>query len=198
VQSRSVPPRLILASTSPYRRELLARLGLPFETLAPRCNEEALKRAGEDPAQQALRLAREKALSVAAHEPAVCVIGCDQLVDLDGQVLGKPGSAAAAVTQLLALQGRSHRLLTALVLAGPGGELTHLDEHVLTMVALDRDAAQRYVAADAPLDCAGSYKIEARGIGLFARVEGEDFSAISGLPLIALARLLRAQGFRIP
>jgi septum formation protein len=194
-----MPPRLILASTSAYRRELLARLGVPFDTLAPRCDEEALKLPAEDPAQQALRLAREKALSVAVLEPGACVIGCDQLVDLDGQVLGKPGSAEAAVSQLLALQARPHRLLTALVLACPGGELlTHLDEHVLTMVALDRGAAQRYVAADAPLDCAGSYKIEARGIGLFARVAGEDFSAITGLPLIALARLLRAQGFCIP
>jgi septum formation protein len=194
-----MPPRLILASTSPYRRELLSRLGLPFDTIAPRCDEEALKRPGEEPAQQALRLAREKALSVAVLDPAACVIGCDQLVDLDGQVLGKPGSAEAAVAQLLALQGRPHRLLTALVLTcAGGGLLTHLDEHVLTMVALDRGAAQRYVAADAPLDCAGSYKIEARGIALFARVAGEDFSAISGLPLIALARLLRAQGFCIP
>jgi septum formation protein len=194
-----MPPRLILASTSAYRRELLSRLGLPFDTIAPPCDEEMLKRPGEDPAQQALRLAREKAQSVAALDPAACVIGCDQLVDLDGQVLGKPGSAEAAVAQLLALQARPHRLLTALVLACPGGELLmHLDEHVLTMVALDRGAAQRYVAADAPLDCAGSYKIEARGIALFARVAGEDFSAITGLPLIALARLLRAQGFCIP
>lgn len=194
-----MPPRLILASTSRYRRELLSRLGIAFEAVAPRCDEEALKRAGEEPARQALRLSREKALSVAAHEPAACVIGCDQLVDLDGRVLGKPGSAEAAVAQLLALQARSHRLLTALTLVCPGGALlTHLDEHALTMHALDRDAAQRYVAADAPLDCAGSYKIEARGIGLFARVAGEDFTAISGLPLIALARLLRAQGFSIP
>jgi septum formation protein len=196
---RVTPPRLLLASTSPYRRELLARLGVPFDVQAPRCDEEALKRADEAAAQQALRLAREKALSVAALEPDACVIGCDQLLDLDGQVLGKPGSEENAVAQLLALQARSHRLLTALVLACPGGQLlSHLDLHVLTMQPLDRAAAQRYVAADKPLDCAGSYKIEARGIGLFTRVEGEDFTAITGLPLLAVARLLRTLGFSIP
>lgn len=192
-------PRLILASTSPYRRELLARLGVPFETLPPRCDEEALKLAGEAPQELALRLAREKALSIASTEPHAFVIGSDQLLDLDGRVLGKPGTVQQAVAQLLALSGRRHRLLTALALACPSGELlTHLDVHELTMHPLDRAAAERYVAADEPLDCAGSYKIEAAGIRLFEQLAGEDFTAITGLPLIALGRLLRARGFAIP
>ncbi len=192
-------PRLVLASTSPYRRELLARLGVAFEVQPPRCDEEALKLAGEEPAQQALRLAHAKALSVAAVEPDAFVIGSDQLVDLDGKALGKPGSQERAVAQLLALSGRTHRLLTALVLACPDGQLlSHLDVHLLTMHAFDQAAAQRYVQADDPRDCAGSYKIEARGIRLFARVQGEDFTAITGLPLLALAHLLRTRGFSIP
>jgi septum formation protein len=192
-------PALVLASTSPYRKELLARLAVPFTTLAPRCDEEALKRDDEEPASQALRLAREKASSLRQEAPDAFILGGDQLVALDAQTLGKPHSEAAAVAQLAAMQGRSHRLLTAIALIAPDGSVsTHLDTHVLTMRALSRDALVRYVARDRPLDCAGSYRIEAGGIALFERIEGDDFTAIMGLPLIALASLLRARGFVVP
>lgn len=190
---------LVLASTSRYRGELVARLGVPFVALAPLCDEEALKMAGEEPACMALRLAEAKAVSLRQQRPDAYLLGGDQLVELEGKVLGKPGTSEAAVEQLMAMQGKSHRLLTALCLACPNGELRpHLDVHTLTMCPLSEAAIRRYVEADRPLDCAGSYKIEARGIALFSRIEGADFTAITGLPLIALSQLLREQGFALP
>jgi septum formation protein len=191
--------RLVLASSSRYRSELLARLGVPFSARAPLCDEEALKMVGEEPARMALRLAQAKALSLRASEPESYLLGGDQLVDFAGEVLGKPGSSEAAVQQLLAMQGKSHRLLTAICLVCPDGQLlSHLDLHTLTMAELSEEAVRRYVEADRPLDCAGSYKIEARGITLFSRIEGADFTAITGLPLMALSGLLRVQGFVVP
>lgn len=192
-------PSLVLASTSAYRRELIARLGVPFSAVAPSCDEEALKDPALAPADLALHLAREKARSVAADWPDAHILGSDQLVEIDGAILGKPGSAEAALEQLMRLSGRAHRLVTALVLSCPGaGLLEHVDVHVLHMRALTRDELSRYVSADRPLDCAGSYKIEARGISLFERIEGADFTAIMGLPLVALTSLLRGQGFSCP
>jgi septum formation protein len=192
-------PRLILASTSPYRSELLRRLGLRFEARAPLCDEEALKRAGEDPAAQAARLALAKAQSLAATAPDAFILGGDQLVELDGEILGKPHSAENAVAQLSRMRGKTHRLLTAFALVGPRGEqVTHLDTHHMRLRALGDEEIRRYVAHDRPLDCAGSYKIEALGISLCERIEGEDFSAITGLPLMALSRVLRERGFQVP
>ena len=192
-------PRLILASTSPYRSELLRRLGLHFEARAPLCDEEALKRAGEDPAAQATRLALAKAQSLAASAPDAFILGGDQLVELDGEILGKPHSTENAIAQLSRMRGKTHRLLTAFALACPGGEqITHLDIHHMRLRALGDAEIRRYVAHDRPLDCAGSYKIEALGISLCERIEGEDFSAITGLPLMALCRVLRERGFQLP
>lgn len=190
---------LVLTSTSRYRGELLSRLGLPFEALAPLCDEEALKIVGEEPARMALRLAQAKAVSLRQRRPDAYLLGGDQVVELEGKVLGKPGSSEAAVQQLLAMQGRSHRLLTAICLVCPSGALhSHLDVHTLTMGPLSEAQLRRYVEADKPLDCAGSYKIEARGITLFSHIEGRDFTAITGLPLIALSALLRREGFTVP
>ncbi len=190
---------LVLASTSPYRKELLARLGIPFSARAPLCDEEALKLAGEEPAAQALRLAREKALSLHASQPGAHILGGDQLVAFAGRCLGKPHTPENALSQLCAMQGKQHSLLTAIALVAPDGSLsTHLDTHVMTMRALSEQELARYVARDQPLDCAGSYKIEAGGIALFERIEGADFTAIMGLPLIALSGLLRARGFLLP
>ncbi|HEX6246058.1 MAG TPA: nucleoside triphosphate pyrophosphatase [Polyangiales bacterium] len=192
-------PRLVLASTSPYRSDLLRRIGLTFEARAPACDEEALKRAGEAPEAQAQRLALAKAESLAALAPDAFILGGDQLVELDGEVLGKPHTVERALAQLRRMRGKTHRLLTAFTLLCPGGErVTHLDTHRLTLRALRDDELERYVARDQPLDCAGSYKIEALGITLCERIEGEDFSAIMGLPLMALARLLRERGFQLP
>jgi septum formation protein len=192
-------PALVLASTSVYRRELVGRLGVPCTSVAPSCDEEALKDDRLAPAELALHLAREKARSVAAQWPDAHVLGSDQLVEVEGDILGKPGSAERALEQLTRLSGRAHRLITAYALMCPGGAVVeHVDVHVLHMRSLTRDELARYVSADQPLDCAGSYKIEARGITLVERIIGADFTAIMGLPLVALTTTLRAQGFVVP
>lgn len=190
---------LVLGSTSPYRRELLARLGVPFDLAAPRVDEEAVQRSGAEPERVALRLAVAKAASAAEARSNAFVIGSDQVVDLDGEILGKPGDEEGARAQLARLSGRSHRLVTALALRAPDGTLrTHVDVHTMTLRNLGAAEIERYVASDRPLDCCGAYKIESLGIALFERIEGEDFTAIVGLPLIALARLLREAGFAVP
>jgi septum formation protein len=191
-------PKLVLASTSPYRRELVARLGLPFESVAPACDEEALKDRSLPAVQLAQLLARAKAHSIAKHRADAFVLGSDQLVELDGELLGKPGTRERALAQLTRMSGRAHRLVTAFALIGPDGSCDeHVDVHTLHMRALEPEALARYLAADLPLDCAGSYKIESRGIALFDRIEGADFTAITGLPLIALVTALRKHGFAI-
>lgn len=197
-------PELILASTSRYRRDLLARLGLPFVCESPGVDEDAAKALGLSPLELARHLAQAKAQAVLAQRfaagverPAV-VIGGDQLVALDDAVLGKPGTAKAAVAQLERMAGRSHELITAICVAGPEQAAVHTDITHLHVRALSRPEIERYVAADEPLDCAGSYKIEGRGIALFDAVESADQTAIMGLPLIALARILRRFGYAIP
>jgi septum formation protein len=191
--------KLILASTSPYRRALLERLAVPFEVLAPSCDEDALKRSGLSPHEVASRLARDKALSVARLRRDAYVLGSDQLVDLGGEILGKPGSNDGAVAQLMRLSGRTHLLVTAMALATPrGAVLEHLDVHTLTMRTLMEAEVRRYVARETPVDCAGSYKIESGGIALVERIEGDDFTAITGLPLLMLTTWLRREGFEIP
>lgn len=190
---------LVLGSTSRYRRELLARLRVPFDVLAPEVDEEALQRSGAEPSSIALRLAVAKAASVAAKRSDAFVIGSDQVVDLDSEILGKPGDEARAREQLARLQGRTHRLVTAVALRAPDGTLrTHVDVHRMTLRSLGAAEIERYVAAEQPLDCCGAYKIESLGIALFERIEGDDFTAIPGLPLIALGRLLRESGFDVP
>jgi septum formation protein len=194
-----VTVRLVLASTSKYRRELLERLGLTFDAHAPLCDEEELKDESKPPAELATMLAREKALSLRGKFANAHLLGGDQLVDLDGLILGKPATVERAEAQLKLMRGREHRLLTALALVCPDGRvLTHLDVHTLTMRALSDAEIARYVAREQPLDCAGSYKVEAGGIALLSRIQGEDFSAITGLPLIALTTFLRQEGFRLP
>ncbi len=189
-------PRLVLASTSPYRRQLLERLGLPFEVRSPGVDEAAHRDLAPD--AQATRLAELKAQAVAA--PGALVIGSDQLVDLDGEVLGKPGSAEAAVAQLRRMAGRTHRLVTAVAVhdVDAGRTRTALDVHRLTMLPLPDALLERYVALDAPLDCAGAYRLEGRGLALFSRIEADpdtaDDTAIIGLPLMKLIGLLRAFG----
>jgi septum formation protein len=190
---------LILASTSRYRKLLLQRLNLPFEVCAPRCDEQALKDPKLEPGALARMLAEAKARSIAEERPEAFVIGSDQVVDVDGELLSKPGTPVKAEAQLARLSGKRHRLSTAVTLLCPGGKAVHhVDCTLLDMRSLNSREISRYVAQDRPLDCAGSYKIECLGISLFERIQGEDFSAISGLPLMALARLLRDEGFAIP
>ena len=191
---------LILASTSPYRRALLERLGLPFRCRAPGVDEDPLKHQGLSPRELAERLAIAKADAVARLEPdpRSIVMGSDQLVAFEGRVLGKPGSVERAVEQLLSLAGRDHELITAMAVIQGTRVLQHTDVARLHMRPLSRDEIERYVLADQPIDCAGSYKLEARGIALFDQIISDDHSAITGLPLMALTTILRDLGVAIP
>lgn len=191
---------LVLASTSSYRRSLLERLGIPFRCRAPLCDESEFQRASArlEPRRLAEALALAKASSLIDDEPGATIIGCDQLVSFGGRIFGKPGTAERAVEQLLGFAGETHELVTALVVLRGPAVFRHTDVTRLRMRPLSREAIERYVAADCPLDCAGSYKLESRGIALFDCIESEDHSAITGLPLIALATILRALGFAIP
>ncbi len=199
----SSAPNLVLASTSPYRRELLSRLGLPFRTCAPACDEEAVKAqilAGGPvpPEQLAAALARAKAESVRAAEPHAAVLGSDQVAAIGDTVLGKPGTAARAAEQLTLLAGRTHVLVTAVALLFQGRLHEHVDVTRVSMRPLSPAQIERYLAADAPFDCAGSYRLEARGITLFERIESADHTAIVGLPLIFVTSMLAAIGCELP
>ena len=189
---------LILASTSPYRRELLMRLGVPFECHPSGIDEDKFKADGIGPIELARTLATEKALKLVITHPLATIIGCDQVVDVEGRILGKPGTLEAAVEQLSLLSGRSHRLVTAVCVWHEGQIHTHVDLTALTMRPMAAEAIARYLAIDQPLDCAGSYKLEARGITLFERIESDDHTAIIGLPLIALTTILKRCGYEIP
>jgi septum formation protein len=191
-------PDLVLASTSAYRRTLLARLGVPFRHRAPLADEDDLKRLPLPPRALAARLARAKAESLAGVEPGAVVIGGDQLVVFEGRVFGKPGGPEEAVGQLLAMAGRAHDLITAVAVRHPGGLVEHTDVTTLWMRPLSRAEVERYVEADRPFDCAGSYKLEERGITLFERIESADHTAVTGLPLITLTTILRDLGFAVP
>lgn len=193
----SEPAPLILGSTSRYRRELLERLGLPFDVDRPEVDE--APRVNEAPAALVERLAQEKALAVSARNPAAWVIGSDQLAEFDGSALGKPGGRDAAIAQLAGMSGRAVVFLTALCLARDGMAVaSHVDRTVVRFRALREAEIARYVDAEAPFDCAGSFKSEGRGIALFDAIETSDPTALIGLPLIATARLLRDAGFALP
>jgi septum formation protein len=193
----SATPDLVLASTSPYRAELLARLRLPFGVERPQVDETPA--AGEPPATLALRLAAAKAAAVARRMPGAVVIGSDQVASFDGRAIGKPGSRAAAIAQLQAMSGREVSFLTAVAVAGAGSAgLQALDTTVVRFRPLDEDTIARYVDAEQPFDCAGSFRCEGLGIALFEAIDTRDPTALVGLPLIATARLLREVGFVLP
>lgn len=185
-------PAVILASTSRYRRELLERLRVPFTAKAPNVAENAVP--GEAPAAMAERLALAKARSLVA--PGALVIGSDQVASLDGRLLRKPGSADAAVAQLAACQGKTVLFHTAvaIVAAGSGETLTHVDRTAVLFRRLDERALAEYVRLENPLDCAGSFKSEGLGVALFERISSEDPTALIGLPLIFVADALRRLG----
>lgn len=186
------PSPLILASTSPYRRAQLERLGLAFECRAPGLDEQPFKTRGLAPMDLARTLALAKASAVARDAPGALVIGGDQVVALGQELLGKPGSAERAVEQLERLAGRTHELHSAVALVGPAGAEVHVESARLTMASWTRDELAAYVQRDRPLDCAGAYKLEAGGLALFERIRCDDWSAIEGLPLLWLAQRLRA------
>jgi len=188
---------LVLASTSRYRRELLSRLGLAFDCVAPGVDETPLP--DEAPLDLVTRLARAKAAAVAQGRPDAGVIGSDQLAEFDGRVLGKPGTAARATAQLAAMAGREVSFLTAVCVMRGERELgLHVDRTVVRFRGLTGAEIDRYVDAEQPLDCAGSFKSEGLGITLFDAIQTQDPTALIGLPLIATARLLRTAGFALP
>ena len=189
-------PALVLASTSRYRRDLLERLGLPFDCARPQVDETA--EADEAPLALAARLASAKAAEVAARHPGSWVIGSDQVADLNGQPLGKPGTVEAACAQLAAMSGQTVRFHTAISLIRDGESLSAMDTTQVRFRALQAAEIARYVAIEQPLDCAGSFKCEGLGISLFEAIDNSDPSALIGLPLIALARLLRETGISLP
>ncbi len=188
----------MLASGSRYRRELLERFGIPFETLSPEVDEAPL--AGEKPRDTAVRLARAKAQAVVAQRPGALVIGSDQVAEVEGDAIGKPGTLENARTQLRRLSGRTVAFHTALCVisgaSGPRHERVVTTEVVFRALS-DRDI-DRYLAREPALDCAGSAKSEGLGISLLARLGGDDPTALVGLPLIALSEVLRIEGFEIP
>ncbi|HZW22684.1 Maf-like protein [Noviherbaspirillum sp.] len=190
-------PRLILASSSTYRKELLSRLHLPFETAVPAIDETPL--AGEAPEQTALRLAKEKALAVASHAPGALVIGSDQVATLDGEQIGKPGTHEKALAQLQKMRGRKVVFHTALCLrdtrSGTGQEVQA--ENVQTFVTfrdLPDSELDAYLRIEQPYDCAGSAKNEGLGIAIIESIESTDPTALTGLPMIALCSMLRRAG----
>ena len=186
--------RLVLASTSRYRRELLERLRLPFDVVAPHVDETPLD--GEAPAAIAWRLALAKADAVAAVDPDAVVIGSDQVADLDGVGLGKPGDHARATAQLQAMRGRTVVFQTAVAVASraSGVRVAELVPVAVRVRALGDDEIERYLRAETPYDCAGSAKIETLGIALVERCESDDPTALIGLPLIRTCALLRRAG----
>ena len=191
-------PRLILASTSRYRREMLQRLGLPFDVARPDVDETA--HAGESAISLAIRLGRAKAQAVAAGlGDDDWALGSDQSADVLGEILGKPGHRAAAIAQLQVMAGKRIRFHTSLALAHRDGRVFEaLDLTEVSMRPLTDDEIERYVDAEQPFDCAGSFKSEGLGITLFDAIDNHDPTALVGLPLIATARLLRQAGFQLP
>ena len=195
----SVPgPRLVLASTSAYRRALLERFNLPFECVVPNVDETSLP--GESALALAQRLARSKAEAVAARYPESVVIGSDQVAVRGLDRLGKPGSVERCIEQLEHSSGREVEFLTAVhVVNGPAGNAeSHVDRTVVRFRRLSRPEIERYVAADHPIDCAGGFKAESLGIALFERIESSDPTSLTGLPLIWLSHALRRAGIAVP
>ena len=191
-------PVLVLASTSRYRRELLTRLGLPFEVRAPEVDETRL--AGESPRQMAQRLALAKARAVAAQMPDAVVIGSDQTATLDGiEVIGKPGSHERACAQLRAASGRDLVFHTAMAVLAPtrGFERSVVVDTDVTFRTLTDEQIESYLRREAAYDCAGSAKAEGLGIALMASLRGADPTALVGLPLIELTTLLEAAGLPV-
>lgn len=188
--------KLVLASTSKYRQELLKQLGLYFEAQKPLIDEENEKDPTLAPQKLAERLAFLKAQSLKAADAVV--IGGDQLVAHRGKILGKPHTRERAIEQLLSMQGSAHELITAICIFDGDKAMAYTDITRLHMKPLSREQVTRYVDLDEPLDCAGAYKIEKHGMMLFDKIESADASAIQGLPLLALSRILSDLGYSIP
>jgi MAF protein len=187
-------PRLVLATTSPYRRALMERLGLPFACVAPRYEE--TPDVASSPEALVLEHALGKARSVAAEHADALIIGSDQVAVLGERILGKPRTPDRAVAQLTGMRGREHRLLTAVVVLDAATDRvgSHVEVSTIRMRDLGDEEIREYVRREAPIDCAGSYRSEGLGIALFEHLRGDDPTAVVGMPLIGLCRLLRQFG----
>ncbi len=185
---------IVLATTSRYRRDLMGRLGVPFEVAAPDIDETALP--GERPSATATRLAAAKARAVAAVHPDALIIGSDQVADCDGIAISKPGDHATALAQLAAQSGRTIVFHTAVALYDARSNVlrAELVDVRSTFRELDAPSIETYLRRETPYDCAGGVRSESLGIALFERIDSDDPTALIGLPLIALCRLLRAAG----
>ena len=188
---------IVLASSSPYRRQLLEQLGLPFKWSSPDIDEAA--QPNETPESLVKRLAEAKAQALTARFPQHWIIGSDQAACLDGRILGKPGNLANARRQLSACSGRRVEFLTGLCLLNSrdGSCETIVEPFAVTFRTLTDNQIERYLTREQPFDCAGSFKVEGLGIALFERLEGNDPNALIGLPLIQLVTLLQRAGIEV-
>ena len=189
---------LVLGSSSPYRKAVLDKLGIPFRIDTPRIAE--TRSPGESPTDLVQRLAEMKARDVGSRHPGALIIGSDQVASLNGEILGKPGSRENAIEQLLAASGQTVTFLTGLGLhdSTTGRIQTAVEPFVVRFRQLTRTQIERYVDRDRPYDCAGSFKSEGYGITLFSALEGRDPNALMGLPLILLVDLLANEGVKLP
>lgn len=195
---------LVLASTSKYRRHLIDRLGVRVEQTAPDCDEEALKKQllqqNKTPAEVAEELSLQKGLSVQKKyelEASKMILSGDQLVSFQSEILGKPVTAEAALTQLKKMRGHWHELITCVHLFAKGEIIAHTEIIRLKMRHLSDEELLHYIAKDSPLDCAGSYKIESSGQALFEKIEASDFTTIQGLPMIWLTTQLKEHDYEL-
>jgi len=191
--------KLILASSSPYRIELLNRLNIPFSSHSPKVDESQFKQKGFSPDQLAIELAKAKAIKLSGEFSTSIIIGSDQVASLDGEIFDKPGSIENAQRQLQSLHGKTHQLITAVYLWSEQKSSSFINITNLEMNSLTSQQISRYVELEQPLNCAGSYKIEGLGISLFKNVNMSDYTSIIGLPLIELCQHLREHwDFEIP
>lgn len=188
---------IILASTSPYRKELLERLQIPFTSRNPEVDETLLKKEISNPEDLAIGLAELKAKNAIKNESEI-TIGSDQVLNLEGEILGKPGNREKAIEQLLKMQGKEHTLITAVCVTDSLKTKTFISKAHMKMRKLDIDSIARYVERDTPFNCAGSYKLESLGISLFESINVDDATGIVGLPLLKLSECLREWGYNIP
>ena len=190
--------QLVLGSTSPFRKALLEKLGIPFCTDTPNTNE--ARQPGESPTDLVLRLAEAKAREVAGRHPAAMIIGSDQVACVDGEILGKPGNRENAIAQLTAAAGKTVTFYTGLCLYNSANEQTQTGVELFTVHFRNLTPGQieRYVDLEQPFNCAGSFKSEGFGITLFSALEGRDPNSLIGLPLILLVEMLADQGITLP
>lgn len=190
--------KLILASASIYRKQLLSRLGLSFECIAADIDEDSYKNLLSDPQEIAEVLAYEKANKILKSHPDCVIIGSDQLAYIDNQILGKTGSIDGSFQQLKLLSGKTHKLITAFCVLSQDKKEQVINITTLKMKDLSDLQIKNYLRADNPIDCAGSYKLELNGISLFNEIDTSDQTAIIGLPLISLGQVLGGFGFVVP